>query len=1136
MKTEILPKIKNRIIICSLLVMGIFFNGFAQTDQRTVTTKIADVLAKAPALNANQLNNNMEIIAGIGEKGLLEMVNMLSPQGKGDNTNLQYTINSFSYFVMQQGREKERVAAERAYVTALQKVPGAENKSFLIGQLQIVGSDYALNTLKGYLKNDRLCDDAARALVIINTSNAAKSLLAALPASTGNKRISIVQSLGEMKVKEAVPQLTKLATGTDAALTRVSLFALASIGDLASQPVLANAAKRSGYTFTTDNATAAYLLYIQQLAKNGRTSQAVQFAQAFNNTTGNTHTKSAALQLITEIDGEKSMPLLIQAMNNDNSAYRIAALKLASKMINDNNVTGWLQKLNSSTDEVKAEIITMLGETNAGAALPALQQAIGSKNTAVRSAAISAMARIGKDVALPSLLNVLKTGTSSDVETIKKELLMLPGNNVASTISGALPTMQGASKAALIDVLAARAYSPAANDFLNLVNDKDSKVSNAAAAGLKSVVTLENLQQLFPLLISTNDPQNATAIQQAIVVALNKEKDVTKRDAILQEQLSKALPDKQDLFYNIIAQTGGNTGIQLLSNAFSSGSESSKKSVAQALSGWKYPQSAEALFNACETMKGTSYFETALNGYIRLAKDNFYTKDQQVLMLRRAMELCNNSTQKVRILKDVSGCSTFPAMIFAGRYLDDPALQSTAALTVMNIALAHPEWNGDVVKQLLQKASSLLKGQDSDYQRKAIAKHLSEMPAGAGFVSIFNGKDLTGWKGLVANPIKRAAMDAATLEKEQAKADEVMRKGWAVKNGELIFQGAGNNLCTEKKYGDIEMFVDWKIQSQGDAGIYLRGTPQVQIWDTSRTDVGAEVGSGGLYNNAVNQSKPLRLADNAIGDWNTFHIIMKGDKVTVYLNGILVVDNVTMENYWNRKIPLFTEEQIELQAHGTIVAYRDIYVRELPVFKPFELSDVEKKDGFKVLFDGTNLDQWTGNKQSYVVEDGNIVVKPSSGSGGNLYTKEEFSDFVYRFEFQLTPGANNGIGIRTPMKGDAAYVGMEIQVLDNDADIYKKLHVYQYHGSVYGVIAAKRGYLKPLGEWNEEEIVANGNKIKVTLNGVVIVDGDITDAIKNGTLDKLDHPGLKNKTGHIAFLGHGDVVRFRNIRIKDLSK
>jgi len=181
---------------------------------------------------------------------------------------------------------------------------------------------------------------------------------------------------------------------------------------------------------------------------------------------------------------------------------------------------------------------------------------------------------------------------------------------------------------------------------------------------------------------------------------------------------------------------------------------------------------------------------------------------------------------------------------------------------------------------------------------------------------------------------------------------------------------------------------------------------------------------------------------------------------------------------------------------------------------------------------------WVGNLKDYIPVDGAIVCDPSRGGQGNLYTDREYSDFVLRFEFQLTPAANNGIGIRTPLEGDAAYVGMEIQVLDNEAPVYSNLEHYQYHGSVYGVIPAKRGYLKPVGEWNTEEIIAEGNHIKVTLNGTVILDGDIAVASKNftETIDGKQHPGLSNKSGHIGFLGHGSWVSFRNLRIKDLSK
>jgi hypothetical protein len=195
-----------------------------------------------------------------------------------------------------------------------------------------------------------------------------------------------------------------------------------------------------------------------------------------------------------------------------------------------------------------------------------------------------------------------------------------------------------------------------------------------------------------------------------------------------------------------------------------------------------------------------------------------------------------------------------------------------------------------------------------------------------GFVALFNGKDLTGWKGLVGNPKSRAEMSPEQLAEAQKKADENMRQHWSVEDGALVFDGKGKSLCTAKDFGDFELLVDWKILPRGDSGIYLRGTPQVQIWDYNQRPEG----SGGLFNNKEHPSKPLKCADKPIGQWNTFRIRMIGEKVSVWLNGELVVDDVVMENYWERDKPIYPTGQIELQNHGDTLYFKNIYVRQLP--------------------------------------------------------------------------------------------------------------------------------------------------------------------------------------------------------------
>lgn len=192
----------------------------------------------------------------------------------------------------------------------------------------------------------------------------------------------------------------------------------------------------------------------------------------------------------------------------------------------------------------------------------------------------------------------------------------------------------------------------------------------------------------------------------------------------------------------------------------------------------------------------------------------------------------------------------------------------------------------------------------------------------------------------------------------------------------------------------------------------------------------------------------------------------------------------------------------------------------------------DSDDGFLSVFNSKDLTGWTGAIDGYGVENGNLVCLKDGG--GNLYIDKEYSDFVLRFDFKLEANGNNGLGIRAEQGKDAAYYGMELQILDDSGSEYTALEPYQYHGSIYGVVPAKRGHLKPVGEWNSQEVTADGNRIKIVLNGVTIVDADIAEAGRPATIDGKEHPGLFNPSGYIGFLGHGHRVEFRNIMIKEL--
>jgi hypothetical protein len=420
--------------------------------------------------------------------------------------------------------------------------------------------------------------------------------------------------------------------------------------------------------------------------------------------------------------------------------------------------------------------------------------------------------------------------------------------------------------------------------------------------------------------------------------------------------------------------------------------------------------------------------------------------------------------------------------------------------------------------------------------RSAHAEPSAPLPPG--FVPLFNGKDLTGWHGVATmDPRKFEALD---LEKKSAllnKGAQDLKKHWRVQDGIIVNDGQGAYLTTDKDYGDIELLVDFQIGPKGDSGVYVKGTPQIQVWDYTEPSYRrfqAEKGSGGLWNNPPGDpgKDPITLADKPIGEWNTLRILQIGERTSVYLNDKLVVDFARLANYWNKALPLVARGPVQLQTHDHEIHWRNIAVREIGPDEANKLLAEHGSNGFKTIFNGKDLADWGGPVDKYEVTNGILKCKPKEG--GSIYFKEELKDFVARVEFKLPPGGNNGLAIRYPGEGDPAYSGMtELQILDNDDPKYKgKLDKRQAHGSAYGMVAATPGYLRPVGQWNFEEVTVKGSTIKVELNGTLILNADLSKVTE--FMAKSPHPGKDRLAGYFGFAGHNDPVEFRNVSIKPL--
>ena len=452
-----------------------------------------------------------------------------------------------------------------------------------------------------------------------------------------------------------------------------------------------------------------------------------------------------------------------------------------------------------------------------------------------------------------------------------------------------------------------------------------------------------------------------------------------------------------------------------------------------------------------------------------------------------------------------------------------------------------------------------------------------------GFTALFNGKDLSGWYGWSTRDpkdlwdmtpeqratYKKQSIDGGLVDKKGKSISDHVKAHWSVQGGELVNDGKGYYLTTDKDYGDFELMLEYKALPKGDSGIYLRGIPQVQIWDSTEGDprgLGQDKGSGGLWNNRKGSpgKDPLKKMDRPFGQWNTVKVTMIGERVTVVLNGEVVVDHAVLDNFFaNQKSgylaygkastkegkkaappppagymldPVYAKGPIQLQTHGSEIRWRNVYIREISPEEASRTLAARDAQGFVELVNGKDLSNWIGATDNYEVRNGAIYCKP--GKGGHLLSKEEYGDMIIRTEFILPPGGNNGIAIRTPANGHPARDGFELQVIDSDgynaAHPKAPLKPSQYHGSLYHLVGAKHGFLRPVGTWNYQEIEVRGNRIMITLNGTKILDVE-TDKIDRTKIEGKTIPGgLDRMTGHIGFAGHNDPVGFRSFKVKRL--
>jgi len=1108
----------KRIVLALVLLVAAGNALMSQT--KGMESLVDELVQEMPANTSQELGLLTAHFEETGRPGITHLLNGLS-DGQTDDSNVRQAISALS----KQASDGGNQALASAFLTYLQDSEKPLNaKGFLLGQLQFFADDGIAKAVAALIP--QLCYPAVRVLSTIGTSAALEALATSSADVSDDCRASVIMALASHKS----PHALTLAEA-----------------HLQSEHIGMQDAVRASLLTSSNNDT--YELLVQR-AKNGNESDQLTLLSWLDQAAASRQIENLRKTIATVLKAETSDQVKLSAMQvaarhlgNDASPLMRRSLQEASPalvtslvgLLNNNKaleLTPYLNMTKSIPLLGRMALVGVAGKRKDAAGLSLARELMEGFGMDARIAGIKALSEISGKAALPELVQMLAKATDqNEVNALLPQISRyLPGDD-AAMLGEVLPTASPTGQQGILRLAKERSFADLFDQIKPLFASENAAVRTHAFQALPALTSGLTVEDIVPVFSdATNDDEQAQ-----VAAALANYYNVEGQGPALVGRLISLFPEPAatPIVAKAMARTGDADALKFIEQRILT-TGGYPNHARQALLEWDHPDAIDLLFDQV-AMSDPMIKAKAAQRIIDLS--GRHTPAQQLLILRKLLNRDLEEEMMSSIFRTLSRVANVSNLRYLSRYLDSPSLQESASSAIIGIALnlTDPDaYLGSEELAIVRKAREVLGEEIGYYTVDALQELLDNTQVDGGYMALFNGVNLDNWQGLVGSPLSRAKMTLEDRIRAQDSADFLMRESWIVQDGLIKFIGSGydNLSSTVESYGDFELLLDWKIEKDGDSGIYLRGSPQVQMWDPDGENGG--VGSGGLFNNKLNAAQPIVRADNPVGEWNTFRILMIDDRVTVFLNGTLVTDHAILENYWDRAQKLFPRGPIELQAHTTPLAFRDIYIRELPgAFLP---EPLEQRDSFVALYNGLNLDGWIGNKSDYVSENGEIVIHPTlSGGSGNLFTKDEYENFVLRFDFKLTPGANNGLGIHAPLEGDAAYMGKELQILDNTAEKYAELKEYQYHGSVYGVAAAKRGFLKPVGEWNMQEVIVKDDLFVVRLNGETILEADLAVATQNGTLDGREHPGLAKKKGHIGFLGHGSEVRFRNIRIKVLE-
>jgi len=1091
----------------SLLILVLLYNGCgrsASVKSAAGYLTVREIVMLYPAENPAMqvLLNNALYDRDV--PAMYKLCVLLADTSGELRTKAQYAISA----IAQDVRSAYKQLMERAILKALDTSLPVEQKKFLLEQLHMCGSNTSIGQLSDLMDDRQLSEPAIQTLRAIGSPECAERMLERYNSVAKPVKISILKNLGELYYRPAGEKIFAITGSDDEQIKSAAMHALADLGYAPAEELF-----RAGLQVRDINSRLqTAFLYLKFLEKTGNDDlRRMRCREIMHDKSWPDNIRIHAIKIQLEKNGSRVLPEIHDVIVAENAAVKAAAFQLMIPLKDPETDAFWLNELRTGTPSEIADIIRLFGWQNHHAMFKTLIGYLDDDDETVRIATISALSATDPSTAARFLIGHLTNNlTVIEKEALFNALLRLPVEHIEESLPEIWERGSGDIRLFIARLIAERQII-AMNHYLTSALTAQNETFDQTVLETLSITggrgEFETILE-FGLKVGHGSLKNSAA--KTLIAILTADNEGGMLDSLLSKKFDSADNENKLWMMGIMRYSGDPALFHKIADVVNGPDKKSADEAFNTLTNWQTDDVIDMLIAMIEDEEQMRKQVLAWRGAFRLVRKLEPDTAVQIKYYRKLLSLAERDDERRMVFGGISEIPNRAAIQLLIPYAEHPEVGNEAKAAIIKILSARDQNQDGALELAALLLPELFKndrfpgsGPDS---------------RAAGFQPLFNGEDLEGWQGRAVDPPEEGGLTAQVKFDRQLLADSLMQVHWTVKNGILHFDGGGKNICTRKIYRNFELFVDWMIEPGSDSGIYLRGVPQVQIWDIREHPEG----SGGLYNNKVAKNTPLIAADKPPGEWNRFRILMVDERVTVYLNDFLVVENVPLENYWEPGMSLYSTGPVELQAHMTPVYFRNIFIREL------EGSGT----GHTVrLFNGRDLTGWkqvAGRPESWFIRDSLLVANPE-GSGW-LSSNREYSDFRLEVQFRVPPGGNSGIFLRSPQEGDPAFSGIEIQLLDDYAAQYADLKPWQYTGSAYAISAPTVLNSKPAGEWQDITIQYIGPHLQVVLNDRIINNIDLIDHMYRETV----HPGIKRRKGFIGLQNHGSEVEFRNISITEI--